>query len=188
LGEGIDNGNVFALYALVGALLLLTPGQLVAQDSAAVPSLRGSASAGFTMGTLGYRLGTLEITSEVEPQSFVGARLLIGSRPELLCSSPDLDPKCSERSGFAALLGGLQFVPLSFVAEPYLGVQGGVYRFDGPVSVSSGLMAAAQVGLRLRLGGLGGVYGDASYLLARGGGFPIAGVGLYLSIPSPFGD
>jgi hypothetical protein len=47
-------------------------------------------------------------------------------------------------------------------------------------------MAAAQVGLRLRLGALGGAFGDASYLMARGGGFAIAGMGLYLSIPGLF--
>jgi hypothetical protein len=167
-------------------LVLLAPAGTAAQAPAAVPSLHGSVSAGFAIGTHGYRLGTLEIAGDVEPAGLLSARLLVGSRPRMLCSSEDLDPRCAERAGFAALLGGIQFAPSRNTAQPYLGGQVGLYGYNGPVSASGGLMAAAQVGLRLRLGSLGGAYGDASYLMTRVGGFPIAGMGLYLSIPGLF--
>jgi hypothetical protein len=166
--------------AILG-LALLAPAGTAAQASPAVPPLHGSVSAGLAFGTHGYRLGTLEIAGDL-----LSARLLVGSRPRMLCSSEDLHPSCAERAGFAALLGGIQYALSNHAAQPYLGGQIGFYGYDGPVSASGGLMAAAQVGLKVRFGSLGGAYGDASYLMARGGGFPIAGMGLYLSIPGLF--
>lgn len=161
-------------------LLLLAPVGLAAQERAAVPSLSGSASAGFAMGSLGYRLGTLEIAREIESGGLLSARFLVGSRPQMQCASEDLHPSCDERSGFAALLGGVQFVPFSYGVEPYMGVQVGMYYYEGVVSASNGFMAAPQVGLRLPLGSFGGAYADASYLLVWRGGIPMAGMGLYL--------
>jgi hypothetical protein len=102
----------------------------------------------------------------------------VGSR-----DSDDLHRDCGQRAGFAALLGGVQLAPSRHVAQPYLGGQVGFYHYEGTVTASHGLMAAPQVGLRVRLGSLGGAYVDASYLMVREGGFPIAGMGLYLSIP-----
>jgi hypothetical protein len=165
-------------------LLLLAPVAAAAQEPADAPSLRRIISAGFATGTLGYRLGTFEIAAEVDPGGLISARLMVGSRPEVLCSSEDLHPSCSERAGFAALLGGIQLAPSWNVVEPYMGVQVGFSRYGGPVSVSTELLAVPQVGLRLRFGSLGGAYGDASYLFSRGGGFPIAGAGLYLNLRS----
>ena len=57
--------------------------------------------------------------------------------------------------------------------EPYVGVQVGFSRYDGPVGVSSDFLAAPGAGLRLRLGSLGGAYGDASYLLNWGADSPL---------------
>ncbi len=168
---------------LIIGLLVLVPAGAAAQEQAAAPSPRGSVAAGFANGTHGYRLGMFEMAGRVEPGGLLSARLLVGSRPEMLCASEDLHPSCGERAVFAALLGGIQFAPAWHVAQPYVGGQVGFSYYEGVVSPSRDLLAAAQVGLRLRLGSLGGVYGDASYLLLRGGGFPIAGMGLYIAIP-----
>jgi hypothetical protein len=167
---------------LVGLLLLAAAGA-AAQEPETVPPRHGSASAGIAIGTLGYRMGTLEVATEVVPGGLLSARFLGGSRPRMLCDSDDLHRDCGQRAGFAALLGGIQLAPSRHVAQPYLGGQVGFYHYEGTVTASRGLMAAPQVGLRVRLGSLGGAYVDASYLMVREGGFPIAGMGLYLSIP-----
>jgi hypothetical protein len=164
------------------ALLLLAPLAAAAQEPTGEPSFRRTASAGLATGTLGFRLATFDIGVEVNTGALIGGRVLVGSRPEMLCTSQDLHPGCSERNGFAALLGGIQFAPSWKVVEPYTGVQVGFSRYDGPGGVSTELLAVPQVGLRLRLGSLGGVFGDASYLFARGGGFPFAGAGLSLNL------
>lgn len=165
---------------LIG-LLLLVPAGAAAQEPAAAPSVRESISAGFAIGALGYRLGTLELArGSTGSRTLRSARLLVGSRPRFLCGPTGPTSVCNERATLVALLGGLQWVPFGNVVEPYLGGQLGIYGYDVTGSGTFGLIGAAQVGLRLRLGSLGGAYGDASFLMAAGGGFPIAGIGLYL--------
>jgi hypothetical protein len=74
-------------YGLMG-LLLLAPLAAAAQEPTGTPSLQRGASAGVAFGPYGFRLGALEIAAEMMPQQLLTARLLVGSRPVMLCFPP----------------------------------------------------------------------------------------------------
>jgi hypothetical protein len=163
---------------LIG-LLVLGPAGAGAQEPAPVPSLRLIASGGFAMGMLGYRFGTFELAGGAESGTLFSTRLLVGSRPEVQCGGGSSDPMCDERAGYAALLGGVQWAASDNESTPYVGGHLGIYSYSGGFRGSTGLTAAAQVGLRLRIGSFGGAYGDVSCLLMGLGCIPVAGFGLY---------